>query len=243
MSNAASVAHPSLSFLEFHTADELHANLARTIAQRLTAAVARDGVASFVAPGGTTPGAMFDVLARSSASWKDIQITLSDDRWIETAANRSNERLVRTHLLTANAAAARLVPLKTAHDRASDAEQDLNAAVAAMHRPFDVVGLGMGSDGHIASLIPGANGLSRALDRNDPTLVRAIDPPNLAAMGERMTLTLRAVLDAHWVFLLIRGDEKLQAYKHALDGTDVLAAPVRAVLHQSSVPVSVFWSP
>ncbi|HEY7978808.1 MAG TPA: 6-phosphogluconolactonase, partial [Rhizomicrobium sp.] len=122
-------------------------------------------------------------------------------------------------------------------------EADLNAAIAAMHRPFDIVGLGMGADGHIASLIPEAAGLARALDRNDPALVRAINPPDVAAMGERMTLTLRAILNAHWIVLLIRGDEKLQAYKHALDGADVLAAPVRAVLHQSAVPVSVFWSP
>jgi 6-phosphogluconolactonase len=243
MSNAASAEHPAPSFHEFRTADDLYANLARTIAQRLTAAVARDGAASFVAPGGTTPGAVFDVLAQCSAPWKDIQITLSDDRWTETASSRSNERLVRTRLLTGNASAAHLVPLKTEHDRAKDAEADLNAAIAAMHRPFDIVGLGMGADGHIASLIPEAAGLARALDRNDPALVRAINPPDVAAMGERMTLTLRAILNAHWIVLLIRGDEKLQAYKHALDGADVLAAPVRAVLHQSAVPVSVFWSP
>ena len=241
MSNVVSVERHF--FHEFRTPDELHTNLARTITQRLTTAVARNGAASFVAPGGTTPAAMFDVLARCRAPWKDIQITLSDDRWTETAQSRSNERLVRTHLLTANAAAARLVPLKTPHDRARDAEEELNAAVAAMHRPFDVVALGMGTDGHTASLIPGAAGLSRALDRSDPALVRAIDPSNLALMGERLTLTLRAILDAHWIVLLIRGDEKLQAYKHALDGSDALAAPIRAVLHQSDVPVSVFWSP
>jgi 6-phosphogluconolactonase len=243
MSNAASIKHPDPSFHEFQTADELYKSLAQNIAQRLSAAVARNRRASLVAPGGTTPGAMFDVLAQCEAPWKDVEITLSDDRWAETASTRSNENLVRTHLLTAKAEMAKLVPFKTAHHHPLEAEQTVSAAIAAMHRPFNVVALGMGADGHIASLIPGAAGLARALDRNDPALVRAIDPPNLAAMGERMTLTLRAILDTHWIVLLIRGDEKLDAYKRALEGTDMLEMPVRAVLRQTGVPVSVFWSP
>ncbi|HEY7977550.1 MAG TPA: 6-phosphogluconolactonase [Rhizomicrobium sp.] len=242
MKNAASVGHPGPSFHEFRSVDALYNDAAQAIAKRLTAAATRDGRASFVAPGGTTPGAMFDILARCQAPWKNIEITLSDDRWIETTSNRSNEKLVRARLLTASAAAARLIPFKTAHSRADEAENDVNAAIVAMHRPFDVVALGMGTDGHIASLIPGAAGLARALDRNDRALVRAIKPPDLAAMGERMTLTLRAILDARWIVLLIRGEEKLAAYRHALDGADPLEAPVRAVLHQQDVPVSVFWS-
>jgi 6-phosphogluconolactonase len=241
MSNAASAGRPGPSFHEFRSAGAFYADAAQTIVTRLTAAVAREGRAGLVAPGGTTPGAMFDMLARLPAPWKDIEITLSDDRWIETTSDRSNEKLVRARLLTANAAAARLIPFKTARSHADEAEKDVNAAIAAMHRPFDVVALGMGTDGHIASLIPGAAGLARALDRNDPALVRAVNPPDLAAMGERMTLTLRAILNARWIVLLIRGEEKLAAYRAALDGTDVLEAPVRAVLHQHDVPVSVFW--
>lgn len=241
MRNAASIKRAAPSFREFRTSAELYANLAHDVVSRLTASAALNGRASLVVPGGTTPGAMLDILARYDAPWKDIDITLTDDRWIEATSDRSNEKLIRTRLLTANAAAARLVPLKTAHGHAREAEKDVDAAIAAMHRPFDAVILGMGTDGHVASLIPGAAELARALDHNDPALVRALDPPNLAAMGERMTLTLRAILDAQWIVLLIRGSEKLDAYKHALDGTDALEAPVRAVLHQGDVPVSVYW--
>ncbi|HEY2033546.1 MAG TPA: 6-phosphogluconolactonase [Rhizomicrobium sp.] len=241
MSNAASINHAALSFREFRTPGELYANLAHDVVRRLTASAARNGRASLVVPGGTTPGPMFEILAQHEAPWNDIDITLTDDRWIETTSDRSNEKLVRTRLLTANAAAARFVPLKTAHAHAREAEKEIDTAVAAMHRPFDVIMLGMGTDGHIASLIPGAAGLARALDRGDPALVRALDPVDLATMGERMTLTLRAILDAQWVVFLIRGEEKLRAYKHALSGTDPLEAPARAVLHQRDVPVSVYW--
>ncbi|MGN6148304.1 MAG: 6-phosphogluconolactonase [Rhizomicrobium sp.] len=243
MSNAASLNTAGPSFREFRNAEEMNATLAREIAERLTAAVAHRGHASMIASGGRTPGAMFDILARSEAPWKDIEITLSDDRWIETASERSNEKLIRDRLLVANAAAARFIALKTPHAHAQEAEQDVDDAVRAIHRPFDIALLGMGTDGHVASLIPGATGLQRALDSNDPALVRAVNPADLAAMGERMSLTLRAILDARWIVILLRGGEKREAYRWALKGTDLREAPVRALLHQSDVPVSVFWCP
>jgi 6-phosphogluconolactonase len=242
MNNLAAAGFAQPAFRDFRNADELYATLAAEIAARLTAGVARSGRAGFVASGGTTPGALYDLLAAREVPWNDVSIALSDERWIGPDSSRSNEHLARTRLMTGRAASAHLVPLKTAQNHPRDAESIIDATIAAMPRPFDAVLLGMGTDGHTASLIPGARGLTRALDRSDPALVRAIDPPDLAAMGERMTLTLRAILDAHWIALLIRGEEKLAAYKWALAGSDILEAPVRAVLHQANVPVSVFWS-
>lgn len=244
--NSAAPATSDLSqplFRGFRNAEDLHTVLAGEIAQRLGDGVARNGRASFIASGGTTPGALYDVLAGREAPWDRVEVTLSDERWTEPTSERSNEHLTRTRLLTGAAAAARLVPLKTASAHAAEAEAQVDAALRAMPRPFDVVLLGMGTDGHTASLIPGADGLAQALDANDPALARAVHPPNLTAMGERMTLTLRALLDSRFIALLIRGEAKLDAYKHAMGGGDVLEAPVRAVLQQSAVPVQVFWAP
>jgi len=230
------------SFLGFRRPEDLYAGLASEIAARLVAGIAHNGRASLVASGGTTPGPLYDALATHDLAWQDVWLTLSDERWTDSRSARSNENLARTHLLTGRAAAARLVPLKSAHPHAAQAEREANAAIAAMPRPFDVVLLGMGTDLHVASLIPGSEGLARALDPNDPALIRAVDPPDLAALGERLTLTLRAILDSRWIVLLIRGEAKLAAYRRALSGRDVLTAPVRAVLQQTRVPVSVYWS-
>jgi 6-phosphogluconolactonase len=230
------------AFLGYRRPEDLYAGLAGEIATRLAAGIALNGHASLVASGGTTPGPLYDVLATQDLAWRDVWVTLSDERWSDPRSGRSNENLARTRLLTGSAASARLVPLKTAHRHAAEAEDEAGAAVAAMPRPFDVTLLGMGTDLHIASLIPGAAGLARALERNDAALVRAIDPPDLAAAGERLTLTLHAILDSRWIVLLIRGEAKLVAYKRALAGRDVLSAPVRAVLQQTRVPVSVYWS-
>lgn len=229
-------------FRGFRNAEDLFTVLAGEIATRLADGVARNRRASFVISGGTTPGDLYDVLAAHDAPWKDVAVTLSDERWTDPISERSNEHLARTRLLVGKAAAARLVPMKTADTHAREAEAAVGAAIAAMPRPFDVTLLGMGTDGHTASLIPSSEGLARALDRADPALVRAVNPPNVTHMGERMTLTLRAVLASRWIAVLIRGEAKLAAYKQALAGSDVLAAPVRAVLHQAEVPVSVFWS-
>jgi 6-phosphogluconolactonase len=230
------------SFLGFRRAEDLYAGLAGEIAARLAAGIAGNGRASLVASGGTTPGPLYDILATRDLHWRAVWVTLSDERWTDPGSPRSNEHLARSRLLSARAAAANLVPLKTAHPHAAQGEGASAAAVAAMPRPFDVTLLGMGLDLHVASLIPGADGLAQALDRNDPALVRAIAPSDLAAFGERLTLTLRAILDSRWIVLLIRGEAKLAAYKRALAGGDVLAAPVRAVLQQNRVPVSVYWS-
>jgi 6-phosphogluconolactonase len=229
-------------FRGFRNLDDLLTVLADEIVTRLSDGVKRNGRASFVASGGTTPGALFDVLAKRLAPWKDVAVTLSDERWTEPNSERSNEHLVRTRLLVGEAAAATLVPMKTPATRARDAEGTVEEAIAAMPRPFDVVLLGMGTDGHTASLIPGSDGLAQALDMTSPALVHAVDPPNVTHMGERITLTLRALLDARWIVVFVRGEEKLAAYKHAMAGSDVLENPVRAVLQQRSVPVSIFWS-
>ena len=117
------------------------------------------------------------------------------------------------------------------------------AAVAKMPRPFAVTLIGMGTDLHIASLCPGAGGLEKAMDASRPALTGAIRALSGAGSNIRMTLTLRALLDSEVIILLIRGDAKLKAYEEALAGDDVMAGPVRAVLHQAKTPVHVYWSP
>jgi 6-phosphogluconolactonase len=205
--------------------------------------VAARGAASFVASGGTTPGDLYDVLAQRDMSWDRIVVTLSDERWVAPTSDASNEKLIRSRLLRGNAASARFVPMKTAQLNPRDAEAEVSEALSRMPRPFDVTLLGMGDDGHTASLFPGSDGLQRALDTQSPLLARGIRPANADKTAERMSLTLRAILDSRLVIILIRGDAKLETYRAAVGGNDIHAMPVRAVLQQSATPVQVYWSP
>jgi 6-phosphogluconolactonase len=227
----------------FPKADEMIHTLRDETVQRLRAGVTANGKASLVASGGTTPGALFDALSASDAPWGNIWVTLSDERWVAPTEDGSNEKLVRTRLLRGKAAAAHLVPMKTADASPNAGEAKVSEAIAAMPLPFDVTLLGMGEDGHTASLFPHAKGLERALDVSDPAFARAVHTHNVAKTGERMSLTLRAILNSRWIVILIKGDAKLEAYHDAASGTDVLEAPVRAVLNQERAPVEVFWAP
>jgi len=231
------------TLLRFPNADDMVRALSDETVSRLTASVSSRGAASLAVSGGTTPGILFDALSMRSAPWDKVSVTLSDERWIAPDRDGSNEKLVRTRLLRNAASAATLVPLKTPDASPAAAEAKVDATISAMPRPFDVMLLGMGDDGHTASLFPHSAGLDAALDLAKPNLVQAIHADTAVATGERMTFTLRAILGSKLIVILIRGDEKLATYRKAAAGTDIHEMPVRAVLNQTQAPVRVYWSP
>lgn len=227
----------------FENAESLVADLADEIADRLRRGIAERGQASFVATGGTTPGALYDRLSQADLPWDRVFITLSDERWVPTAEGASNERLVRERLLQGPASAARLTPLKTGDASPEAAEAKVDAAIRALPRPFDVVLLGMGADLHVASLFPGNPVLPRALAAHGEALACAAEVAQAAGASARMSLTVAALTDARAVILLVRGQDKLDAWRRALAGDDVNEAPVRAVIHQDRAPVEFYWAP
>lgn len=207
----------------------------------LAEAIATRGVASLVVSGGATPGALFDELSREPIDWKNVWITLTDERWVDPSSDVSNEKLVRTRLLRANAAEARFIPLKNPAPTPEAGVEWAWRALTRMPRPYDVVVLGMGIDGHVASLPPNSLGLSRALDvAAAPTCV-AMNA--LAAPHARISQNLAALLDSRRIVLLISGEDKWTAYQRAKTPGSAHDLPVRAVLHQRVTPVDVYWSP
>lgn len=221
----------------FDNADRAAVWLAEQVAGRLQSAIDARGAASLVVPGGRSPVAMFQALSRQPLDWSRVGVTLTDERWVETSSPDSNENLIRTHLLTGEAAKARFVPLKTSATLASDALAERGDALEAMPHPFDVVVLGMGEDGHFASLFPDALGLEAALDPKGTALLADIDPP--AAPYERLSLTLAALLDSRWIVLPILGETKRCVYAESVNGVSPLVRPIAALLQQNRVPLQV----
>ncbi len=216
--------------------------LADEIASALRAAIATRGQASLVVSGGRTPVALFNRLAHAELDWRQVTLVLADERWVETDATTSNERLVRLELLRDQAAAARLIGLKsTAASAALGAADAWQRVQQASARPFDWVLLGMGDDGHTASLFPGSPSIVTALDATQPPTCIAMQAPDPPC--ERLSLNLSALLDARRIALHIQGATKWVVYQSAQSGGAMLDMPIRAVLRQSRVPIDVYWSP
>jgi len=217
--------------------------LAQTIAGRLDAAVRARGVASMVVTGGTTPGPLYDLLCQADLSWERVFVTLSDDRWVDPGDEASNDHLVRTRLLVGPARTARFVGLKTADAEPEAAEPAVGSLITRLPRPFDVVLLGMGDDGHVASLFPAAVETTRAMNLESPDLVCAVRREGAAGAAMRMSLTFRALRETAFTALLIEGEAKLAVARRAQGGTDVTELPVRGVLNDPAGPVEIWWAP
>ncbi len=225
--------------------DSLAAAVADHIEAALRAGLAARGEASLVVPGGNTPVPVFKRLAQADLDWAHVTITLTDERWVDEDAAHSNAALVRDHLLQDKAVAARFVTLKREGTGPEDTLPDLARDLESVAKPFDVVMVGMGADGHFASLFPGAAGVEGALDPAAPETVCAIVPDPLPenAPYPRISLTAGALLQAREVYLMATGEDKKTVLKNAEAGASpVSALPIRAVLDQNRAPVTVFWS-
>ena len=229
------------AFKEFKDSSTLVAVLAGQVAELLRAGIRERGQASLVVSGGSTPVPFFAALSELALDWKQVTITLADERWVDPADADSNEHLVRLHLLQNRAAAASFVGFKTGAATAVQGEKECGNRLALLPRPFDVLILGMGNDGHTASLFPQASRLGEALTMDSGLLCMGITPP--VAPHERMTLTLPALLESRRIILHLVGLGKREVYERALGEGPVAEMPIRAVLRQATTPVTVFWAP
>jgi 6-phosphogluconolactonase len=227
---------------EFKFADSaaLAASLADSIAANLRIALVEHGRASLVVSGGRTPAPFQMALSGHELDWSKVWVTLADERWVDADHADSNEALVRRHLLRDRAVHARLVGLKNAAATPFQGEAECESSLLALPRPFDVVVLGMGDDGHTASLFPQAPQLAKALDMDSGRLCIGVDP--VTAPYARMSLTLPALLASRRIAILFHGAAKYDVYRRALQAGPVEALPIRSVLHQHKVPVDVYWS-
>lgn len=221
------------------------ATIARHIADALRAAIAARGQASLAVSGGKSPIPLFEVLRDEDLDWSKVSIVLVDERIVPRDHEASNTALVARHLLQGKAAAARfclffreLAPVFNA-DVLDALVRDATDRIADLPWPLDVAVLGMGEDGHTASLFPGAPGYARAIASDDRLAWVVPEQAPVPAPHARLTFTLHALLEARELVLSIAGDNKLAVYRQAAAKADP-ALPVSLVLNQTRTPVSVW---
>lgn len=157
--------------------------------------------ATLVVPGGNTPRYYLPALAKCKLPWDRITVTLSDERWVDVNDEQSNEHLVKQHLMSHLPANTRFVGLKTQHDNPFDAIDEIHQRLDRLPLPLSLTVLGLGEDGHIASLFPGMN--PDLLSRHHCV---AVAPP--IAPSLRVSLSLKLLVESEQIVLVVTGESK-----------------------------------
>ena len=226
---------------KFADNEALSSALSAQLAASLKAAIAARGLASLVVSGGKSPTRLFERLRAENLDWSRVCVALADERWVEPSDAGSNEKLIRDVLLQGPGAAARFLGLKNAAPTPDLGAVSAWETFARVPRPFDATVLGMGDDGHTASLFPGSPNLPRAL--NPAAVAGCVGMWSPVAPHPRLSLNLSALLDSRRIVLLITGAGKWRTYCTAGGSGAVEEMPVRAVLRQRRTPVEVMWAP
>ena len=221
--------------------------IAAYISQALRTAIAERGRASLAVSGGQSPIPMFKVLSAQDLDWSRVHIVLVDERIVAHNHDASNTALVTRHLLQNQATAAHFVPFfreptpVVNADALSALVQDATDRIADLPWPLDIAVLGMGEDGHTASLFPNAPGYAHAITTGKRLAWVVPEQAPIPAPHARLSLTLHALLQTRELLLCIGSAVKLAVYRSAAQRQKAdPALPISLILHQTQTPVSVW---
>lgn len=226
---------------DYDDAAELADAVAGDVGFIIESALDARGQALIALPGGKTPGPIFEKLAKAKIDWKRVTIIPTDDRLVAMTDPLSNAALIAKAFLPKGA---RVLPITT--DKAADhrmAGKAADARLQELHWPPDLVWLGVGADGHTASIFPGPD-LDEAL--NGPKVRRAVgvlpDPLPAEAPVARVTLTKAAILSARTLMLVLTGSEKRRLLERAIKDGASSTIPVGRVLADAEQAIDIHWS-
>ena len=219
----------------FANTEALDEALAQYVEGALREAVGVRGNASLVVSGGSTPRGFFKRLADKPLPWQSIEIMLADERWVPVDHPDSNEGQLRA--LLPEQISDRFLSLRGEGEDVL-AQAALVNKQLVNHPLFDVAILGMGTDGHTASLFPDAPQFSKGLDTTNPNACLVVDPPQAA--HQRISMSLGRLLRSQQIIVHVTGEQKAEMLCEAWRGNDSYRFPIAAVLHQQRTPVSIF---
>ena len=226
---------------EYDSLDELADAVAGDVGFIIESAVDARGSSLIAVPGGSTGPAIFPKLAAHKLPWKKVAIIPTDDRLVPMDDDRSNVRAIAKTFLPLGA---RVVPIATEIADHKLAGNSADARLQDLTWPPDLTWLGMGSDGHTASIFAGAD-LQDALDA--PKARRAVgvmpDPMPQDAPFARVTLTRASILSSRTVLITITGEEKRKVLEQAIADGQSSKLPIGRVLAEAEQPIDIHWCP
>lgn len=212
--------------------------LAQAVADNLRQLLEKQSTVTLAVSGGRSPIAFFQALSQQSLDWQNVYITLVDERIVPTTDDDSNTKLVRQYLLQNQAQQAQWIPL-IADEALNLTTQDVVAMALKYFKQPDIVILGMGNDGHTASLFPQAPQFSDGINRDYPQPLLHTTP--ITAPHERISMTLATIEHAQFVYLAIAGEEKKEIYHLAVQAENA-QYPISYVLNSKQINTYVYYN-
>lgn len=226
---------------DYDDAGELADAVAGDVGFIIESALDARGQALIALPGGKTPVPIYEKLAKAKIDWKRVTIIPTDDRLVPMTDPLSNAAMIAKAFLPKGA---RVLPITT--DKAADhrmAGKAADARLQELHWPPDLVWLGVGGDGHTASIFAGPD-LDEAL--NGPKARRAVgvlpDPMPAEAPVARVTLTKAAIISARTLMLVVTGAEKRTLLERAIKDGASSTLPIGRVLADADQAIDIHWS-
>jgi len=200
-------------------------NISQTILNELEKDLYENTLSTFIVSGGSSPVQIFKDLSAMDAKWSNINISLVDDRVVDVNHEDSNEKLVKELLIKDKAKDASFISI-------CNQSNDL----LTLKRPFNVMLLGMGEDGHFASLFP------KLIETNPEYFDLESDAEIFFTepMGDpchkRVSMNLSMILESKNIFLLVSSEKKLQVLNQAKSDKSL---PLYYLLNQDKADIKI----
>ena len=228
-------------FWDYDSPAEMAEAVAGDIGFIIESAVDARGAALLALPGGKTPVPVYEKLAAAGLPWKRVTIIPGDERLVGMDNELSNVRLLARTFLPAGA---RVIPITGDIADYRLAGNSADARLQDLPWPPDLVWLGMGEDGHTASIFAGPD-LEDAL--NAPKARRAVgvmpDPMPAEAPVARVSLTRSAILSARTIVITVTGQKKRDLLEQAIEDGHSSKLPIGRVLAEAEQPIDIHWCP
>ena len=226
---------------DYESVDELADAVAGDIGFIIESAIEARGEALIAITGGTSPRPIYRRLAEANLPWKRVTIIPTDDRLVPMTDDLSNVRAIAQAFLPAGA---RVFPITSDIADPKLAGNSANAKLSELKFPLDLAWLGVGKDGHTASILPGPD-LDDALNAPKGRFAVGVTPDPLPpeAPVPRVTLTRSTILSARTVMISIMGDEKKAVLEQAIADGHSSRTPIGRVLAEADQPIDIHWCP
>jgi 6-phosphogluconolactonase len=226
---------------EYDSRDELADAVAGDVGFIVESAVDARNASLIAVPGGSTGAAIFPKLAAQKVNWKRVTIIPTDDRLVPMDSDQSNVREIARAFLPAGA---RVIPIATEIADHKLAGNSADARLQDLPWPPDLVWLGVGEDGHTASIFPGPD-MQDALDAPKARRAVGVMPEPMPQDGAvpRVTLTRASILSARTVLITITGAKTRELLEQAIADGQSSKLPIGRVLAEAEQPIDIHWCP